>query len=118
MAPRASTDALRAAGAEIIAAAGGNEHERAENGLGKLGEIGVQSVLLEGGPHLAGAFLDAGEIDELRLFVAPIAVGGRSARVAFEGEGSESISAAQRALSLTSEPVGEDLLLRARLKEW
>jgi diaminohydroxyphosphoribosylaminopyrimidine deaminase/5-amino-6-(5-phosphoribosylamino)uracil reductase len=118
VAARASTDALRAAGAEIITAAGGSEHERAQNGLRKLGEIGIQSILLEGGPHLAGAFLDAGEIDELRLFIAPIALGGRSARVAFEGEGSESISAAQRALSLTSEPVGEDLLLRARLKEW
>jgi diaminohydroxyphosphoribosylaminopyrimidine deaminase/5-amino-6-(5-phosphoribosylamino)uracil reductase len=115
---RASADALRAAGAEIITATGGSEHERAQNGLEKLGELGIQSVLLEGGPRLAGAFLDAGEIDELRLFIAPIAVGGRSARVPFEGEGSESIEAAQRALSLRCEPVGEDLLLQARLKEW
>jgi diaminohydroxyphosphoribosylaminopyrimidine deaminase / 5-amino-6-(5-phosphoribosylamino)uracil reductase len=52
------------------------------------------------------------------LFIAPIAVGGRSARVPFEGEGSESIEAAQRALSLTCDPVGDDILLQARLKEW
>jgi diaminohydroxyphosphoribosylaminopyrimidine deaminase/5-amino-6-(5-phosphoribosylamino)uracil reductase len=115
---RAAADALRAAGAEIITAAGGSEHERAQNGLVKLGEMGIQSILLEGGPRLAGAFLDAGEIDELRLFIAPIAVGGRSARAPFEGEGSESIEAAQRALSLKCDPVGEDLLLEARLKEW
>jgi diaminohydroxyphosphoribosylaminopyrimidine deaminase / 5-amino-6-(5-phosphoribosylamino)uracil reductase len=118
MAARASADALRAAGAEILTAAGGTEIERAQTGLNKLGELGIQSVLLEGGPRLAGAFLDAGEIDELRIFVAPIAVGGRSARVPFEGEGSESIEAAQRALSLSSERVGEDILLRGRLKEW
>ena len=31
----------------------------------------IQSLLLEGGPHLAGAFLDAGEVDEVRVFVAP-----------------------------------------------
>jgi diaminohydroxyphosphoribosylaminopyrimidine deaminase/5-amino-6-(5-phosphoribosylamino)uracil reductase len=118
MAARASADALRAAGAEIITAAGGTEHERVHNGLEKLGELGVQSVLLEGGPGLAGAFLDAGEIDELRLFIAPIAVGGRSARMPIEGEGSESIEAAQHAVALTWEGVGEDLLLKARLKEW
>jgi diaminohydroxyphosphoribosylaminopyrimidine deaminase/5-amino-6-(5-phosphoribosylamino)uracil reductase len=115
---RASADALRAAGAEVIPAAGGNEPERVRDGLEKLGELGVQSVLLEGGPHLAGAFLDAGEIDELRIFIAPIAVGGRSARVPLEGEGAESIEAAQRALSMSWEPVDGDLLLRARLKEW
>ena len=40
--------------------------------LDKLGVMGVQSMLLEGGPRLAGSFLDAGEVDELRIFIAPI----------------------------------------------
>jgi diaminohydroxyphosphoribosylaminopyrimidine deaminase/5-amino-6-(5-phosphoribosylamino)uracil reductase len=115
---RAATDSLRATGAEVLTAAGGNEQERARNGLDKLGELNVQSVLLEGGPRLAGAFLDAGEIDEMRLFVAPIAVGGRFARMPAEGEGSDSIAASQRALSLGSERVGEDILIRARMKDW
>jgi diaminohydroxyphosphoribosylaminopyrimidine deaminase/5-amino-6-(5-phosphoribosylamino)uracil reductase len=115
---RAAADALRAAGAEIVTAAGGNEQERVGNGLKKLGELGIQSMLLEGGPRLAGTFLDAAEIDEMRLFVAPIALGGRSARTPLEGEGADSIAAARRALSLTSERVGEDVLIQARLKEW
>jgi diaminohydroxyphosphoribosylaminopyrimidine deaminase / 5-amino-6-(5-phosphoribosylamino)uracil reductase len=115
---RPAADALRSLGAEVVTAAGGNEPERAQNGLDKLGELNIQSVLLEGGPRLAGAFLDAGEIDEMRLFMAPIALGGRSARMLAEGDGSDSIEASQRALSLTSEDVGEDLLIRARLKEW
>ena len=76
------------------------------------------SQQLEGGPRLAGAFLDAGEIDEMRLFVAPIALGGRFARMPAEGEGSDSIAASQRALSLGSERVGEDILIRARMKDW
>jgi diaminohydroxyphosphoribosylaminopyrimidine deaminase/5-amino-6-(5-phosphoribosylamino)uracil reductase len=118
VAERALTDALRAAGAEIVPAAGGNEPERVRNALNKLGELGVQSVLLEGGPHLAGAFLDAGEIDEIRMFVAPITIGGRTARVALEGEGAESIATATRALSLTCDSVGEDTLIQARLNEW
>ena len=75
-------------------------------------------VLLEGGPHLAGAFLDAGEIDELRLFLAPLLLGGSAARDPLEGEGVERISEALHALTLDCESVGEDLLISARLREW
>jgi diaminohydroxyphosphoribosylaminopyrimidine deaminase/5-amino-6-(5-phosphoribosylamino)uracil reductase len=115
---RAAADSLRAAGAEIVTAAGGTEQDRVSDALQKLGDRGIQSMLLEGGPHLAGAFLDAGEVDEMRIFVAPIAVGGRSARAPLEGEGSDSIEHAQKAASFTSRRVGEDLLIEARLKEW
>ena len=115
---RAAADSLRAAGAEIVTAAGGTEQDRVGDALQKLGDRGIQSMLLEGGPHLAGAFLDAGEVDEMRIFVAPIAVGGRSARAPLEGEGSDSIEHAQKAASFTSRRIGEDLLIEARLKEW
>ncbi len=77
-----------------------------------------RSVLLEGGPKLAGAFLDAGEIDEIRLFIAPLVLGGRGARDPLESEGFESVSDAVRALTFTHTSVGEDLLLTARIKEW
>ena len=60
-------------------------------------------MLLEGGPRLAGSFLDAGEVDEMRIFIAPIALGGRGARMPLEGEGSDSIADAQRALSTSVE---------------
>jgi diaminohydroxyphosphoribosylaminopyrimidine deaminase/5-amino-6-(5-phosphoribosylamino)uracil reductase len=40
------------------------------------------------------------------------------ARDPLEGEGVESISEAVRALTLDWEPVGEDLLISARLREW
>ena len=66
----------------------------------------ITSILLEGGPRLAGAFLDAGEVDELRLFVAPVVVGGSSARDPLEGEGVERIAQATRALALDVAPHG------------
>ena len=52
----------------------------------------MQSLLLEGGPHLAGVFLEAGEIDEVRMFVAPMLLGGRDARAAVEAQGVERIA--------------------------
>jgi diaminohydroxyphosphoribosylaminopyrimidine deaminase/5-amino-6-(5-phosphoribosylamino)uracil reductase len=42
-----------------------------EEELGRLAEEEVQSLLLEGGPTLATAFIDAGLIDKLFVFVAP-----------------------------------------------
>ncbi len=117
-AARADTDALEAAGVQVLVATGENEPARVRSGLDQLGALGVASVLLEGGPHLAGAFLDAGEIDEIRLFLAPLLLGGSAARDPLEGEGVERISEAMRALSMSCETVGEDLLISARLREW
>ncbi len=117
-AARADLDALEAAGAQVLVATGENEPARVRSGLDQLGGMGVHSVLLEGGPHLAGAFLDAGEIDELRLFLAPLLLGGKAARDPLEGEGVERISEALQALTFDCERVGEDLLISARLHEW
>ncbi len=115
---RTATEALETAGAEVIVATGENEPARVGSALDQLGARDVTSILLEGGPHLAGAFLDAGEIDEIRLFLAPLVLGGRSARATLEGEGAEAIAGAMRALTLDCEQVGEDLLVSARLREW
>jgi diaminohydroxyphosphoribosylaminopyrimidine deaminase/5-amino-6-(5-phosphoribosylamino)uracil reductase len=117
-APRAATDALETHGAEVIVATGENEPARVCSALDQLGTEGVTSILLEGGPHLAGAFLDAGEVDEIRLFLAPLILGGRTARDPIEGEGVELIADAVRALDVTCDRVDGDLLVSARIKEW
>jgi diaminohydroxyphosphoribosylaminopyrimidine deaminase/5-amino-6-(5-phosphoribosylamino)uracil reductase len=117
-AARADTDVLETSGAQVIVATGENEPARVRSALDQLGQLGVASVLLEGGPHLAGAFLDAGEIDEIRLFLAPLLLGGRTARDPLEGEGVERISEALRALTFDCSRVGDDLLVSARLREW
>lgn len=115
---RAATDALATHGADVVVATGENETARVRSALDQLGAEGIGSILLEGGPHLAGAFLDAGEVDEMRLFLAPMVLGGRTARDPLEGEGVDAIADAARALTLDCERVGPDLLVSARIKEW
>ena len=78
--------------------------------LAALGSEGVRSLLLEGGPTLATAFLAAGLVDKLLVFVAPTVAG---AGLHAFGELPEPHDV-QR---LTSEPVGEDLLLTGYLRE-
>ncbi|MGI8413798.1 MAG: bifunctional diaminohydroxyphosphoribosylaminopyrimidine deaminase/5-amino-6-(5-phosphoribosylamino)uracil reductase RibD [Solirubrobacteraceae bacterium] len=117
-APRAATDALQTHGIDVVVAPGENEPARVGSALDQLGAAGMGSILLEGGPHLAGAFLDAREVDEIRLFLAPLVLGGRTARDPIEGEGAQSIADAVGALTLDCERVGADLLVSARMKEW
>jgi diaminohydroxyphosphoribosylaminopyrimidine deaminase/5-amino-6-(5-phosphoribosylamino)uracil reductase len=117
-AARTSVQALESAGVDVIVATGQNEAARVQHALGELGAREVQSLLLEGGPHLAGAFLEADEIDEARIFVAPLLTGGREAKTAVEGIGIERIAAAPRALHVDVDRLEDDVLIVARLKDW
>jgi diaminohydroxyphosphoribosylaminopyrimidine deaminase/5-amino-6-(5-phosphoribosylamino)uracil reductase len=117
-ATRTSVQALESAGVDVIVATGHNEAARVKDALGELGAREVQSLLLEGGPHLAGAFLEADEIDEARIFVAPLLTGGREAKTAVEGIGIERIAAAPRALHVDVDRLEDDVLIVARLKDW
>ena len=75
-----------------------------------LAAEGVQSLLLEGGPTLATAFLAGGFVDKLLLFVAPV-VAGKGPRML--GDLDEPLEL----LHLRTEPSGEDVLLEAYLRE-
>jgi diaminohydroxyphosphoribosylaminopyrimidine deaminase/5-amino-6-(5-phosphoribosylamino)uracil reductase len=44
--------------------------------LAHLYERGVRHLLVEGGPKLAGSLLDAGLVDRVVGYVAPVAIGG------------------------------------------
>src|SRR5215218_586767 len=81
----ARRDTLERAGAEVLVAPGRGSRARLEAALHELGRRGIQDLFVEGGPTLAGALFDAGEIDEVRLFVAPVLVGSARARAVLEG---------------------------------
>jgi diaminohydroxyphosphoribosylaminopyrimidine deaminase/5-amino-6-(5-phosphoribosylamino)uracil reductase len=81
-----------------------------EDELRALADEGVQTLLLEGGPTLATAFLRAGLVDRLLVFVAPI-VAGSGPR--FLGELQEPLPLH----ALDACPVGPDVLLSAYLRE-
>ena len=78
--------------------------------LAALAGEGIQSLLLEGGPRVAAAFLREGLLDKLLVFIAP-KLAGAGPRL-LEGE----IPAA-RLRRLTSRSVGEDVLLTAYVNE-
>jgi len=78
--------------------------------LRTLAAEGVQSLLLEGGPTLVTAFLAAGLVDKLLLFVAPV-LAGQGPHVLGD------LDAPVELLHLHAEPSGEDVLMEAYLRE-
>ncbi|MDX6603161.1 MAG: diaminohydroxyphosphoribosylaminopyrimidine deaminase [Solirubrobacterales bacterium] len=91
--PDADTDALRQAGAGVLVA------DSIDAALAELGRREITSLFLEGGPTLAAAFAGTGEVDEARVFVAPVLLAG-SKRIA------------------AVDPGAGDTLIETRLREW
>jgi diaminohydroxyphosphoribosylaminopyrimidine deaminase / 5-amino-6-(5-phosphoribosylamino)uracil reductase len=81
-----------------------------EEELGRLAEEGVQSLLLEGGPTLATAFIEAGLIDKLLVFVAPKLAGSGPTLL---GELGKSVEVSR----FDTRRVGQDILLTAYVNE-
>lgn len=71
----------------------------------------VQTVLLEGGPRLAGAWWAAGLIDKLAVFVCPKVVGGVEHRGPLWGRGVSLMAEAALLRELDAQQVGGDLLV-------
>lgn len=100
------------AGSELELRSGPLEEE-----LRALAAEDVQTLLLEGGPTLAAAFLAAGAIDRLMLFVAPKLLGGDDGPSLFHGPGATRMADALPLLHATTRTVGEDVLVEGYLRE-
>ena len=85
--------------------------------LGQLATRGVDSLLLEGGPTLAAAFLRARLVDRIVSFVAPIILGDPEALAAFSVGRLLSLDRATRLKGLRVRRLGDDLMLSGE-PEW
>jgi diaminohydroxyphosphoribosylaminopyrimidine deaminase/5-amino-6-(5-phosphoribosylamino)uracil reductase len=81
-----------------------------EEELRRLGDEGVQSLLLEGGPTLAASFFRADLVDRMLVFVAPRLSGSGPALV-------DALPAPVELSGLTAAAVGDDVLLTADVHE-
>lgn len=80
--------------------------------LHELGRREIRSLLVEGGPTVHGSFFDAGLVNEVWAFLAPVIIGGRDAPGAVAGTGISSLEDALRLQSVEIERCGPDVLLR------
>ncbi len=94
----------RGATIEPLTNAGGGELSAV---LTRLHELEVNEVLIEAGPTLVGSLLDAGLVDELVLYIAPVLL-GPTARAAFLWPALTTLANAPRFRTLESVAIGPD----------
>jgi diaminohydroxyphosphoribosylaminopyrimidine deaminase / 5-amino-6-(5-phosphoribosylamino)uracil reductase len=85
--------------------------------LARLADQGVQSLLLEGGPTVAGAFLRAGMIDKLVVFLAPKLVGGDDAPPLFAGPAAPTLAESVALAGVEVSRSGEDVVVTGYIHE-
>src|SRR6202035_3530114 len=84
-----------------------------ERVLRRLAELEINELLIEAGPTLAGAFVQAGFADELLVYVAPVLLGPQ-ARPLLQLPARAELALVRRFTLIESQPVGADLRLRLR----
>jgi diaminohydroxyphosphoribosylaminopyrimidine deaminase/5-amino-6-(5-phosphoribosylamino)uracil reductase len=111
-APAARVTTLQSTGATVLRCPVRAGRVAVDAVLAALFEREVRAVLLEGGGEVHASFLEAGMVDRVALFVAPLLLGGRTAPTVVGGPGRE-LKSAIRLGPMTARAVGDDLLIEA-----
>ena len=82
----------------------------------KLGEMKIDSILLEGGGEVNYSALEAGIIDKLMLFMAPVIIGGKESKTFVEGKGIDLLTNSFKTSNLKIEYLGEDILITSYIR--
>jgi diaminohydroxyphosphoribosylaminopyrimidine deaminase/5-amino-6-(5-phosphoribosylamino)uracil reductase len=115
--PRAREARLRQAGAEVWRVGQGPRVDLPALAR-RLAEADINAVLVEGGADLHAAMIAADLVDELVLYVAPLALGGRGSRAGLPwlgGPGVDALAQAERfVFAGAPRRLGDDLALTLR----
>jgi len=107
-------DSLTALGCEVLAFAGEGPVPIPDL-LGELGRRGVTNLLVEGGGRVLGAFLDAGQVDAVDVYIAPRIEGGAPAFTPAQGRGHPLMAEALRLERHEVSVIDGDLRIRGTL---
>jgi diaminohydroxyphosphoribosylaminopyrimidine deaminase/5-amino-6-(5-phosphoribosylamino)uracil reductase len=114
-APHDRRDALVRHGAELIAVPRGERGLDLTAVLRELARRDVMRLLVEGGPTLHGALLDAGLADRAAVFVAPRLLGDAAALPLSIGRPRERMLEALTLRDVTRRSFGDDTLIEGAL---
>lgn len=78
--------------------------------LHRLGREGIDGLLIEGGGVTAASFLEAGLVDKVSFFFAPLIIGGATAATAVGGKGTAEIARAICLSDIRTKRIGDDLV--------
>jgi diaminohydroxyphosphoribosylaminopyrimidine deaminase/5-amino-6-(5-phosphoribosylamino)uracil reductase len=114
--PKDRLGALLDAGAEILIVKEKNGQVDLKQLMRMLGSFGVTSVLIEGGSTVNASALQAGIVDKVVMFEAPVLMTGADSLCSVGGKSPARLSKAVRLHRVTSQWVGQDLMLEGYIR--
>ena len=114
-APAERRRALAEAGAVLLEVPETASQLRLEDCLLALGAREMVRLLVEGGPRVHGALLDAGLADRAEIFVAPRILGDASAMGLADGRGQDRMASAWQLVDPTVRRLGDDVWMSGPL---
>ena len=106
---------LLTAGCEVLQCDSTNGQVNINDLMNKIGAMGIDSLLLEGGGSLNAAFLEAGCVDEVWAFIAPKIIGGESAKTPVSGKGIAKMSDAIKLQNIDFQNINGDILIKGKI---
>lgn len=88
-----------------------DDHIDLKDAMKKVYDLGIDSILIEGGGTLGFSAFKEGIIDKINFFLCPLIVGGTNAKSPVEGTGFEAIKNCVSINSITTKNVGKDILI-------
>ncbi len=82
-----------------------------------LGEQNITSILIEGGPTVNASFLQAGIVDKLILFIAPILIGGKTTPSLIGGTGIKKLADAINLTDFTIRKIDNNFLFEGYIRK-
>jgi diaminohydroxyphosphoribosylaminopyrimidine deaminase / 5-amino-6-(5-phosphoribosylamino)uracil reductase len=108
-APVERLSALQHAGAEIVTITGTDGRIDLAALLEDIGSRGINTLMVEGGAQIIGSLADAGLIDRVTAFIAPVLLGGDGAPSPIAGTGVDLAGDGLRLVAPFIEPAGDDI---------
>jgi diaminohydroxyphosphoribosylaminopyrimidine deaminase/5-amino-6-(5-phosphoribosylamino)uracil reductase len=112
-APKEKIESLGKRGVQILILDSKEGRINLKSCLSKLGEIGMTSLLVEGGSQVNGSFLDEGLIDKFLFFLSPKLLGDHQAFGVFRGSRVSNLQDAIVLREIKTRRIGEDILIEA-----
>ena len=106
---------LKSFNVEILCCEEKDGHVDINDLMNKLGAMGIDSLLLEGGATLNAAFLESGCVDEIYSFIAPKIIGGKDSKSPVGGKGIDLMKDAIMLKDIKIEQFDNDILIKCKV---
>ena len=115
-APEHKREMIEETGAEVLTIDGDLDNVDLHDLMVALADRGIVYVMMEGGSKVFTSAFNAGLVDKVALFYAPMLIGGRDAPVLIGGTGIATLDDAIALTRITTTRFGDDLLIEARVQ--